>query len=173
MKRWRLLVLVACAGLGFLFFPLPCSFREQILFLGPGNRSVLARALGIRFDDQGVSLQIQGSSGNLQREITTPGDGGLMAWVAWSEDGKRLFILSCGCDTSAVIDTIEVEGSLGGAHDGTEATARLEFAMQLHFRGDRYLQLGKGVSWFCDGFGRERLRSKVRAGGGALRLRQF
>lgn len=144
MTIWRWATLAAFSFCLLLFWPLrgcgsgrPTPVQE-IVFLGPGERWVRAGALDRRFDAEHVSLEIQSKHGRLRREIVSTDDGGLMVWAAWSDDGARLFVLSCGMGTPDSIDTIDAERS-GRGSAKEEAEERLVLAMRRHFE-DPYLK---------------------------------
>jgi hypothetical protein len=158
---WSLVALV-------LFFLLPvesCGLKRWVLgetlvvFVGPGGQRAETRTV----DGDTWDVRVRTKRGMVERVIRSTDSGGFGVWVAWPEDGKRVFVLSCGGGVSKAVDTIAVE-------EGADAVASLARSILLRFEKNKYLRDtdpdAKVLDWFCDGAGRAALYERVKAAGG-------
>jgi hypothetical protein len=164
---WSLVALVV----GLLLPVESCGLKRWVLgetlvvFVGPGGQRVETRTV----DGDTWDVRVRTGRGMVERVIRSTDSGGFGVWVAWPEDGKRVFVLSCGGGVSRGVDTIAVEEESGG---GADAVASLARSMRFWFGESPFLKQAdsdsKVVEWFCVGTGRAALYERVQAAGGKL-----
>ena len=165
--------IVAALVVGLLLPVGSCGVRRWLIgetlvvFVGPGGQRVETRTV----DGDMWDVRVRTGRGMVERVIRSTDSGGFGVWVAWPEDGKRVFVLSCGGGVSKAVDTIAVEE---GAAGGGDAVASLARSILLKFEKSKYLQDtdpdAKVLDWFCDGAGRAALYERVKAAGGKLEV---
>jgi hypothetical protein len=163
-----------------VFWPVRSCYGEKmmpvmrtVVFHGPGGRSVSVRDAWEKGRLGRNELVFQGMGGMTRRDfVATDSYEDFAVWVAWAEDGKRVFVLSCGSGRPESVDSLEMEGTRLG---GVDAVPRLARSMRQWF-GQNVSVKTPGddkqvLTWFCSGVGRAVLWRRAEAGRGTVEVR--